>query len=158
MSGTYAATVRAPLYATSVVTGVNVISSTITARNFNLASPALAVTPSALQRSLTFGQTLTETAALTLTNNGSATLSYTLTESAGTVAPPPLVLPRPLLVVQRGSPTSAQAATQALTALGYSYVLSDSTGFEGVNAISLTTSFAGVIYLGNTGTSAARVS
>lgn len=154
LSGTYTATVGAPLYATQVFTGVTLISNTITARTFNLASATLGVTPPALGRTLTLGETVTETAGLTVANTGAAALVYTVTEAAGTIPPPPLVLPQPLLVVQRGAPTAASAVTQALTALGHSYVLTDNFGFEGTAPISLTNAYAGVIYLGNTGTAA----
>ncbi|MGQ0600245.1 MAG: S8 family serine peptidase [Anaerolineales bacterium] len=158
LTGTYTATVSAPLYATEVVSNVTLISNTITTRNFTLASATLGLTPAALQRTLTFGQTLTDTPGLTLTNTGSATLGYTVTETPGTVAPPPLVLTRPVLVVSRASPTAAMAVTQTLTALGHAYVLSDSVNFEGTNAISLTNSFEAVLYLGNTGTTATSAS
>lgn len=84
ISGTYTATVSASLYTTLVLTDVGVISNTLTARNFALASPQIAVVPPQLQASVLFGNVITDVNAFAISNTGTAPLTATIAEGYAT--------------------------------------------------------------------------
>ncbi|HEY1012113.1 MAG TPA: carboxypeptidase regulatory-like domain-containing protein, partial [Herpetosiphonaceae bacterium] len=117
--------------------------------------PPFAVAPGQLARTLAFGQVVTDTRGLTLTNSTTRPLTVTISELSGGSQPLPLRVtgappPRVLVVNQQAAQASA-AAVSILTGLGYAPEAVDNVDFESRSVSNLQT-YAAVVYLGRTGT------
>ncbi len=154
--GYYTATATANLYSPVTLNNIQVLSSNVAIRTFLLPTSQLIYAPAQLSKTLSLGQIVTDSAGLVISNTGVGQLNWALQEQRGGFAPSYPAAGQ-FLVVDRSSPSAAQAVTTALTALGYSYDYVLNTAFEGYSLATLQ-QYRGIIYVGNTGTSATSAS
>jgi len=79
-AGVYTATAQAPLYAPVTITNILLRPGVVAVRTFDLPAPHLAASPSALERTLTFGDLVTENTGLILSNTGQLPLNFAINE------------------------------------------------------------------------------
>src|SRR5262249_30214633 len=121
--GSYSVAVARAGYLSRTLNGVTIASGITTTLDAVL-TPTLSYAPSVLTRTLAFGQAITDTPGLTLTNKSTVALTATLLEIAG--GSTQLAAQKDILVVSSsGSASAIDAITTALAALGYTYDVID---------------------------------
>jgi Subtilase family/Carboxypeptidase regulatory-like domain len=145
--GSYTVAVAKAGYLSGTFNGVTITSGITTTLDAVL-TPTLSYAPGVLTRTLTFGQAITDTPGLTLTNNSTVALTATLIEIPGSITQ--LAAQKDILVVGRGLVSPIGAITPALAALGYTYDVIASSTFEAMPLADIQ-SYQVVIYAGNTG-------
>jgi hypothetical protein len=141
-------------YAAASTSGITITSGVTTTYDAQL-TPNLGLGTTSLSKTLGFGQAITDTAGLTLTNNASVPMTVTIVEQSGGFAP--LAAGKDILLVNRNSAAANAAASAALTSLGYTFDAVDNITFEGSDLATLA-GYRAVVYVGNTGLSATSAS
>jgi hypothetical protein len=139
--GYYTATASLNLYSSVTITNIQIVTSNLTSVTFLLPHSQLNYAPAALQKTLTYGQIVTDNVGLVISNTGLGALTFELQVQLAGFAPNDFV------VVNDDSSTTS-SITQSLTTLGYTYNVMTVTNFNLMTPAALL-GYKGVLYAGN---------
>lgn len=144
--GFYTATASANLYSPVSISNIQVLTSNFAIRTFLLPTSRLTYAPAQLNKTLTFGSIVTDSAGLVISNTGLGALTYELQELPGGFLPL-----RPMandFVVVSDNSSTARSFTESLTSLGYTYDVMTVANFNLMTPAALL-GYKGVLYAGS---------